>query len=156
MAATQIALRNRATSRTACCALAGADRLNRQWRDAPRCPRLPPPARLACLALTMTLWPWGAALAQGPAPRVYTRAVVRELPAVGAQPALLRLKIVPQGKLPFSTLTFRVQDRRLLNGIGLGDEVGFIAERRPEGNTVVALRKVAPCVRFQACPPIVD
>ena len=54
---------------------------------------------------------------------------------------------MPQGKL---------QDRRLLNGIALGDEVGFIAERRPEGNTVVALRKVAPCVRFQACPPIVD
>ena len=74
--------------------------------------------RRACLALTMTLWPWGAALAQGPTPRVYTRAVVRELPAVGAQPALLRLKIVPLGKLPFSTLTFRVQDRRLLNGIG--------------------------------------
>ncbi|HPU10850.1 MAG TPA: hypothetical protein PK947_10000 [Ottowia sp.] len=119
-------------------------------------PALRHPRRLACLALTMTLWPWGAALAQGPAPRVYTRAVVRELPAVGAQPALLRLKIVPRGKLPFSTLTFRVQDRRLLNGIGLGDEVGFIAERRPEGNTVVALRKVAPCVRFQACPPIVD
>ena len=95
----------------------------------------------------MTLWPWGAALAQGPAPRVYTRAVVRELPAVGAQPALLRLKIVPQGKL---------QDRRLLNGIALGDEVGFIAEQRPEGNTVVALRKVAPCVRCQACPAIVD
>ena len=85
------------------------------------------PRRLACLALTMTLWPWGAALAQGPAPRVYTRAVVRDLPAASAQPALLRLKIVPRGKLPFSTPTFRVQDRRLLNGIALGDEVGFIA-----------------------------
>ena len=104
----------------------------------------------------MTLSPWGAASAPDPAPRVYTRAVVRALHAVRAPPALLRLKIVPQGKLPFSTLTFRVQDRRLLNRIALGDEVGFIAERRPEGNTVVALRKVAPCVRFQACPPIVD
>ena len=46
-------------------------------------PALRHPRRLACLALTMTLWPWGAALAQGPAPRVYTRAVVRELPAEG-------------------------------------------------------------------------
>ena len=95
-------------------------------------------------------------MAQGPAPRVYTRAVVRDLSAASAQPALLRLKIVPRGKLPFSTLTFRVQDRRLLNGIALGDELGFIAARRPEGNTVVALRRVAPCVRCQACPAIVD
>ena len=109
------------------------------------------------------------ALASGPAlsagdgappaaagPRVYTRAVMRDLPAADAQPALIRLKIAPRGKLPFSTLTFRIGDRRLLEGIALGDEVGFIAERRAGENTVVALRKVAPCVRFQHCPTITD
>ena len=88
--------------------------------------------------------------------RVYTRATVRDLPAVGVEPALVRLKIAPRGKLPFSTLTFRVSDRRLLDGIALGDEVGFIAERQAGGNTLTALRKVAPCVRFQNCPEITD
>lgn len=88
--------------------------------------------------------------------RVYTRAVVRDLPAAADQPALIRLKVVPRGKLPFSTLTFQLDDRQLLQGIAVGDEVGFIAERRPGGNTVTALRKVAPCVRFQSCPVITD
>ena len=111
---------------------------------------------LSCVAVLAVLWPWGVASAQAQAPRIYTRAVVRDLPAAGAQPALLRLQIAPRGKLPFSTLTFRVQDRRLLDGIALSDEVGFIAEARPEGNTVVALRKVVPCVRFQSCPVITD
>ena len=156
MAATQIALRNRATSRTACCALAGADRLNRQWRDAPRCPRLAPPAPAGVPGLDDDAVAVGRCVGARPgAARLHARRGARVARRRRAA-ALLRLKIVPQGKLPFSTLTFRVQDRRLLNGIGLGDEVGFIAERRPEGNTVVALRKVAPCVRFQACPPIVD
>lgn len=114
---------------------------------------------LRCLlwltAVMGSVLPWSTASAQA-APRVYTRAVVRDLPAAGAQPALLRLKVAPRGKLPFSTLTFHLQDRQLLQGIALGDEVGFIAERRPEGNTVIALRKVVPCVRFQTCPDITD
>ncbi len=110
---------------------------------------------LSTLALSL-LVPWAVASAQPPASRVYTRALVRDMPAAGAQPALIRLKIVPRGQFPFSTLTFQVQHRQLLQGIGVGDEVGFIAERRPQGNTVVALRKVAPCVRFQPCPPITD
>ncbi len=88
--------------------------------------------------------------------RIYTRATVRDLPVAGAEPALVRLKIAPRGQLPFSTLTFQVDDRRLLDGMALGDEVGFIAERRPGGNTLTALRKVAPCVRFQNCPQIAD
>jgi len=90
------------------------------------------------------------------AQRIYTRAVVRDLPGANEQPALIRLKILPRGKLPFTTLTFRIEDRRLLDGIALGDEVGFIAERRDGGNTVTALRKVASCVHFQNCPVITD
>ena len=127
-------------------------------RVSPRIPRAHGKLRhLSCVTvLALLLWPWGTAFAQDKAPRVYTRAVVRDLPADGAQPVLLRLKIAPRGKLPFSTLTFRIGDRRLLEGIALGDEVGFIAERRAGENTVVALRKVAPCVRFQHCPTITD
>lgn len=90
------------------------------------------------------------------APRVYTRAVVRDLPRPGDRPALVRLKIVPRGQLPFTTLSFHVDDRRLLDGLAVGDEVGFIAERRAGGNTLTAVRKVAPCVRFQHCPEITD
>lgn len=114
------------------------------------------------MGLAAMLAPWRMAwaddaLAQpGAKPRVYTRAVVRDLPTPGAQPALIRLKVAPRGQLPFSTLTFHVEDRRLLEGIALGDEVGFMAERRAAGNTVTAVRKVAPCVRFQHCPVITD
>lgn len=90
------------------------------------------------------------------APRVYTRAVVRDLPRADDRPALVRLKIVPRGQLPFTTLSFHVDDRRLLDGLAVGDEVGFIAERRAGGNTLTAVRKVAPCVRFQHCPEITD
>jgi len=90
------------------------------------------------------------------APRVYTRAVVRDLPRADDRPALVQLKIVPRGQLPFTTLSFHVDDRRLLDGLAVGDEVGFIAERRSGGNTLTAVRKVAPCVRFQHCPEITD
>ena len=116
-------------------------------------PALRHPRRLACLALTMTLWPWGAALAQGPAPRVYTRAVVRELPAVGAQPALLRLKIVPQGKLPFSTLTFRVQDRRLLNGIDLATKSASSPNGGPRATPSSRCARWRPACGFRLARP---
>jgi len=115
-------------------------------------------AVLALCAASMAL-PAAAAdesSAAAAAPRVYTRAVVRELPRPGDRPALVRLKIVPHGQLPFTTLSFHVDDRRLLDGLAVGDEVGFIAERRAGGNTLTAVRKVAPCVRFQHCPEITD
>ncbi len=88
--------------------------------------------------------------------RVYTRAVVRGLPARGESPPLIRLKILPRGKLPFTTLSFRVDDPALLRGVSMGDEVGFIAARRAHGNTLVALRKAAPCVRLRHCAAITD
>lgn len=72
------------------------------------------------------------------------------------QPALLRLKVAPGAKLPFSTLTFHVDRPDLLANLAEGDHVGFTAERGPVGNTITRIRKVTPCVRFQACPPIVD
>lgn len=118
------------------------------------CPHCAPPARWALIALTLglALLP-GAGAAQE---RVYTRATVRQLPTASEQPAVVRLKIMPHGKIPFSTLSFRVDDARLLQGIAVGDEVGFIAERGAGVNTLKALRKVPPCVRFQPCPPITD
>ncbi len=73
-----------------------------------------------------------------------------------AEPRTARLKIQPRGKVPFTTIAFHVDDARLLEGIQIGDEVGFVAERRADGNTLVRVRKVAPCVRFQPCPVITD
>ncbi len=104
----------------------------------------------------------GAALAHAtpetPAPPgvakpVYTRAVVRSLPSA-AEPNTVRLKLLPHGKLPFTTVSFGVERPELLQDIRVGDEVGFVAERRASGNTLMRLRKVAPCVRFQPCPNI--
>ena len=116
-------------------------------------PRVPP-VRWALFVLTL-----GLALAPGAEAvpeRVYTRATVRQLPTASEQPAVVRLKIMPRGKIPFSTLSFRVDDARLLQGIAVGDEVGFIAESGASGNVLKVLRKVPPCVRFQPCPPITD
>ena len=104
------------------------------------------------LTLGLTLLS-GAGAAQE---RVYTRATVRQLPTASEQPAVVRMKIMPRGKIPFTTLNFRVDDARLLKDIAVGDEVGFIAEPGAGGNTLKALRKVAPCVRFQPCPSITD
>ncbi|MFD1712745.1 copper-binding protein [Ottowia sp. GY511] len=86
---------------------------------------------------------------------VYTRAVVRSLPSP-REPNALRLKLLPGGKIPFTTVTFRVADPSLVLGLQVGDHVGFVAEARPEGNTVVRLRAVSPCARFQPCSTIFD
>ena len=87
--------------------------------------------------------------------RVLTRAVVRSLPGP-AEPITLRLKVLPRGKLPFTTIAFGLARPELAQGIQVGDEVGFIAERTEAGNTIVRLRKLAPCVRFQPCPVVRD
>ena len=109
----------------------------------------------ACLAAAVQAQPAAPSGAtSAPAQIVYTRAVVRGLPD-GSGPAMVHLKIAPRGKLPFSTLAFRVERLELLQGLQLGDEVGFTAERGPQGNTLTRIVKVAPCVRFQTCPPIV-
>lgn len=130
--------------------------------------RLPgaPPAWLAGLALLLAALPASGQPATPPttltttttttaAPQVHTRAVVRSLPSA-AEPGLIRLKLLPGGQLPFSTLAFAVSDAALLRGLAVGDEIGFVAERRHGVDTVVRLRKVAPCVRGQHCPAIVE
>lgn len=90
----------------------------------------------------------------GVAKPVYTRAVVRSLPSA-AEPNTVRVKLLPRGKVPFTTVSFGVERPELLRDILVGDEVGFVAERRASGNTLTRLRKVAPCVRFKPCPSIV-
>lgn len=131
-----------------------------------RCDRTAPMTRklTACrrVRLVPRLLSWGLgrcaiALPAYAAPdaggNTYTRAVVRSLPSP-AEPQTVRLKLLPRGKLPFTTLGFRIGRPDLLDGLRVGDEVGFRAERRQGANTLTHIRKLAPCVRFQPCPLI--
>jgi Cu/Ag efflux protein CusF len=108
------------------------------------------------------LWLWavvcaGAALAQAgpmaPADTVYTRArVVSVLQEPGSAGKLyVRLKLVPQWKLPFATQAFRVTDRALLDGIPEGAWVKFTARRVEGENTLTSIHVVEACKRFQPC-----
>ncbi len=88
-----------------------------------------------------------AAEAQQP---VYTRARFVAAHEDAGKP-YVRLTLLPRAKLPFSTQTFRLADRTLLADIPDGSPVEFIARRMDGENTVVALRAVAECKRFQKC-----
>lgn len=83
---------------------------------------------------------------------VETRATVRSITGEqGDKGVYVRLKVVPHAKLPFTTLRFRVRERALLAGLREGASVKFRAERIEGENTLVAIRAVPPCVRFQPC-----
>lgn len=81
-----------------------------------------------------------------------TRGQVRAITRDNAGKTTIALKILPRTKLPFSTLTFRVRDLGLVNGFAAGDEVFFVAAQVDGENTLQALRKTTPCIKFQPCP----
>ena len=84
--------------------------------------------------------------------QVETRATVRSVTEEGGgQRVYVHLKVLPRTKLPFTTLRFRVRDRALLAGLLEGASVKFRAERVEGENTLLAIRAVPPCVRFQPC-----
>jgi Cu/Ag efflux protein CusF len=92
------------------------------------------------------------AAAATPASVVETRATLRAVTEEeGGKRVYVHLKILPRGKVPFTTLRFRVRDRALLAGLAEGASVKFRAERIEGENTLVAIRAVTPCVRFQSC-----
>lgn len=82
---------------------------------------------------------------------VETRATLRAVTEDGDDRVYVHLKIVPGAKLPFTTIRFRVRDRALLAGLREGASVKFRAERVDGENTLVAIRAVPGCVRFQPC-----
>ena len=63
----------------------------------------------------------------------------------------LQLDVLRQPQMPFSTITYRVQEPRLLEGLREGASVGFRVERIAGENTVTAIGELPPCVRFQPC-----
>lgn len=110
---------------------------------------------------------WGAAGAQpvapasaasaaaedaAPAAPVYTRArlVSVEMDASG-NATLVRLKLLPRAKLPFTTQTFRVVNPALLHGIPLGAWVQFTARHIDGENTLTSIRVTAECKRLEPC-----
>ncbi len=85
------------------------------------------------------------------APEVYTRATVRAVSAADGKDIHIRLKLLPGSKIPFSTVTYRVLDARLVAGIREGDSVAFKAERRDGENVLTAIHAAEPCQRFKEC-----
>jgi Cu/Ag efflux protein CusF len=85
------------------------------------------------------------------ATEVYTRAVVRSISKEDGERLYIRLKLIPRAKIPFSTLTYRVFDERLVQGLREGDSVAFKAERRDGENVVTAIHAAVPCERFKEC-----
>ena len=83
---------------------------------------------------------------------VVTRAIVRSVfQEDSGKRQYIRLKLIPGGKIPFSTLTYRVMDAALVAGLREGDSVAFRAERQDGENVLTAIRAVPPCQRFQRC-----
>ncbi|MBT2335266.1 hypothetical protein J7E49_15275 [Variovorax paradoxus] len=112
---------------------------------------------IACIGLALA----AAATAQntgpasderaGEAQPVFTRArFVSAHEESGGKP-YVRLTLLPRAKLPFTTQTFRLADRRLLADIQEGSPVEFVSRRIDGENTVVAIRAVAECKRLQKC-----
>lgn len=97
------------------------------------------------------------ALAHAEAPAqeqtVYTRArVVSVLQEPGADGKLyVRLKLVPNTKIPFATHAFRVVDRTLLDGIPQGAWVQFTFRRVDGENTLTTIALAESCRRFEPC-----
>ena len=82
---------------------------------------------------------------------VYTRARL-----VSVQPdrdgrLLVRLKLLPRSKIPFSTQTFTVRDRALVADIPEGSWVKFTARSAGGVNWLTAIHAVDECRRFQPC-----
>ena len=100
--------------------------------------------------------PAGAASAAGegaaPAAPVYTRARLVSVEAdAGGTATLVRLKLLPRAKLPFTTQTFRVVNPALLHGIPQGAWVQFTARHIDGENTLTSIRVTAECKRFERC-----
>lgn len=76
---------------------------------------------------------------------VYTRGELRSVAEEdGGRRLYVRVKLVTGQQIPFSTLTYRVTDRRLVQGMEPGTPVEFRAERIDGENTITALRRMAP------------
>ncbi|WP_162241860.1 serine hydrolase [Pseudorhodoferax sp. Leaf267] len=99
------------------------------------------------------------AAATTPAPAAAAQAGPVEMRAIkqsiteedGGARVYVHLKVAPGANLPFTTLRLRVRDKALVAGLRNGASVKFSAERIDGENTLMAIRAVPACVRFQPC-----
>lgn len=110
-----------------------------------------PPLSKLVLAATALLALSGASAQETRTDPVYTRARLMSSHEEPGGKLYLHLKIPPRSKIPFTTQTFRLADRRLVADIANGTPVEFVSRRLEGENTVVAIRAVAECHRFQKC-----
>ena len=82
---------------------------------------------------------------------VYTRARLVSVQKEADGRLLVRLKLFPRSKIPFSTLTFVAVDRALLAGIPEGAWVKFTARSVEGENLLTSIHVVEECRRFQPC-----
>lgn len=81
----------------------------------------------------------------------YTRARLVSVQKEADGRLLVRLKLLPRSKIPFSTLTFTVRDRALLADIPEGSWVKFTARSVEGENLLNSIHVVEECRRFQPC-----
>jgi hypothetical protein len=91
----------------------------------------------------------GPALAQvtgSPRPAqevVYTRGELRGVfEEDGGRRHYAQVKLAPGRKIPFSTVTYRLADRKLVDGLSPGQAVEFRAERIDGENTITRMQAV--------------
>lgn len=88
-----------------------------------------------------------------PAEPVFTRArlvsVVQE-PGSGGK-ILVRLRLLPRAKIPFTTQVFVVPEQALVADISEGAWGKFTARRIDGENTLTSIHMVPECPRFQTC-----
>lgn len=82
---------------------------------------------------------------------VYTRARLVSVDKESNDRILVRLKLLPRSKIPFSTLTFVVRDKALLADIPEGAWVKFQARSEDSVNVLTSIHVVEECRRFQPC-----
>ena len=103
----------------------------------------------ACIALAAAL----PAAAGTPPEPPRTRAILQSVyDEAGQRYVRLQLEALRAPmRMPFSTLTYRLQDPAQAEGLREGSSVAFRAERIAGENTVTAIGALPPCVRFQPC-----
>ncbi len=107
---------------------------------------------VAWFAATAGLAGAAAPAAAQEAAQVETRATLSSVTEEdGGRRVYVHLKVAPNANLPFTTIRFRVRDRALLAGLGEGASVKFRARRVDGENTLIAIRAVPACLRFQPC-----
>lgn len=82
---------------------------------------------------------------------VYTRARLVSVQKEADGRLLVRLKLLPRSKIPFSTQTFVAMDRAVLAGIPEGAWVKFTARSVEGENLLTSIHVVEECQRFQPC-----